>query len=153
MYQFQKFPRTFFTTKYKHFKINFFPQKLNPFSAFSLFYFINLISILTYSPIQIDDPSCSTHQKRSLNPLHFEDFGDWQQFKIEFSNWNTTYQMRKPKKDVCAEGNVNTLIIVISKPDNFYAREQIRQTWMYDEVSGFGGESWGALCCTGASNG
>lgn len=61
--------------------------------------------------------------------------------------------MRKPKKDVCAEGNVNTLIIVISKPDNFYAREQIRQTWMYDEVSDFGAESWDAPCCTGALNG
>lgn len=46
-----------------------------------------------------------------------------------------SYEMRKPTKDVCAEQNVTTLILIISSPDNFYARDQIRKTWMYSGVA------------------
>ncbi|KAI6175081.1 Hexosyltransferase [Aphelenchoides bicaudatus] len=80
-------------------------------------------------PIQ---PLLSCNQKGSPIPLNSTDFGETVNFKITFSNWNLEYKMNRPKKDVCA-GNITTLVIVVSKPDNFYARERIRQTWMYDE--------------------
>ncbi|KAI6179945.1 Hexosyltransferase [Aphelenchoides besseyi] len=36
--------------------------------------------------------------------------------------------MQQPKIDVCV--NVSFLVIVISRPEDFYAREMIRKTWM-----------------------
>ncbi|KAI6208759.1 Hexosyltransferase [Aphelenchoides besseyi] len=40
--------------------------------------------------------------------------------------------MQQPKIDVCV--NVSFLVIVISRPEDFYAREMIRKTWMKETV-------------------
>jgi hypothetical protein len=68
-------------------------------------------------------------------PLRQKDFGDPQEFHMNFANFNLTYRMPRPTTDVCAEGRgIRVLIIIISSPDHFYARQQIRETWMYDRV-------------------
>ncbi|KAI6198855.1 Hexosyltransferase [Aphelenchoides besseyi] len=53
-----------------------------------------------------------------------EMFGEAVKFEMKFANFNLTYEMKQPKSSF--------LVLVISRPDGFYAREMIRRTWMND---------------------
>ncbi|KAI6237931.1 Hexosyltransferase [Aphelenchoides besseyi] len=59
-----------------------------------------------------------------------EMFGEAVKFEMKFANFNLTYEMKQPKIEVC--NNISFLVLVISRPDGFYAREMIRRTWMND---------------------
>ncbi|KAI6185772.1 Hexosyltransferase [Aphelenchoides besseyi] len=61
-----------------------------------------------------------------------EMFGEAVKFEMKFANFNLTYEMKQPKIEVC--NNISFLVLVISRPDGFYAREMIRRTWMNDLV-------------------
>ncbi|KAI6237954.1 Beta-1,3-galactosyltransferase 1-like isoform X4 [Aphelenchoides besseyi] len=59
-----------------------------------------------------------------------EMFGEAVKFEMKFANFNLTYEIKQPKIEVC--NNISFLVLVISRPDGFYAREMIRRTWMND---------------------
>ncbi|KAI6185775.1 Beta-1,3-galactosyltransferase 5 isoform X2 [Aphelenchoides besseyi] len=65
-----------------------------------------------------------------LSILPPEMFGEAVKFEMKFANFNLTYEMKQPKIEVC--NNISFLVLVISRPDGFYAREMIRRTWMND---------------------
>jgi hypothetical protein len=102
--------------------------------VFSFYKYSDIVSTFYNSPVQ-NEP-CASSISISKYPLYKDDFGEREKFNFNFANFNLTYGMKRPLKDVCAR-NISVLIFIISNPENFYAREQLRRSWVYDKVGLF----------------